>query len=185
MEIPDLAIDRFFPVIMLAGIIAAGFISGLTGDEPEIIIAVFGFIAVIYSIKRNFQKIGLEMIWNGKKFPEWMILLVAATKGAMMIFPVSLLLTLLFRTPVIFELIIVGPLVALLENRKTFFVFPVLSKEVAFQFALIIQLFAIVAVTRDMVIIAILAAPVSFLLSFLIYRIDKKIEEQINAREDE
>lgn len=175
---------------MLTGIIAAGFLARLTGEKPEVLIAVAGTAATIFSINRNFRKIELELIYNGRKMPEWVVLLTAAIRGIILIIPISFILGLMFRTPIGFQLIVVAPLVALLENRKiSRQKILVIFTEIIFQFVLIIQFAAIIFIIKGMTAIAISVMPLSFFLCFWAYRIErkieKKIEEQINARQDE
>lgn len=184
MQILELALEKFFPVIMLVGIIASGFLVPLTGDKPEVLIAVIGTLATIFSVRRNFQKIELKLFWNGRKIPDWALLLIAAAKGIANIVLLSLILSLFFRTSVIFQVTIIAPFMALMENRKNGLKFLVISREIVFQFVLIVQIFVIISITGGKIALATIAIPLSFLLCLWTRRIERKIEEQINARQD-
>lgn len=193
-EIPSLAIRKFFPVIMIVGIIVAWLTSRLTNDKPEVLIAVAGTIATIFSIHRNSQKIQLSMEYNGRKVPDWVPLLSAAILGIVVVVAISFVISFLSRIQLGFIMAATSCIIALSENRRLERQFIVLSAEVLFQLTLIVQGFVIIAIIRNFVAITIVVIAIfSFLLSFFLclqaYRIErniqKKIEEQINAREDE
>lgn len=175
---------------MLVSIVAASLMADLTGDKPEILIAVAGTVAVIFNIRRNFQKTELEIIYNGWKFPEWAMLLIAAIYSLIFIIPISLFFSLMFRTNIVSQLIFIAPMMALFDNRKISrrkILVP--ATEIIFQLVLIIQFIAIVAITKGTITFAIASLPFSFFFCLYAYRIEeriqKKIEEQTNARQDQ
>lgn len=162
---------------MLLSIIAVGFASPLIGEKPEVLIGVISIIAIVFSTKWELRD---------SKIPDWKILLESAAIGMGLIISISLLLSILFQAPISSQLIIVAPLMALIDNRKIARrKMLVLSTEIIFQFVLIVQMIAIISISRGIIIFSIIAIPISFWLCFWAYRIERKIEEQINARQDE
>ncbi|MDP2705718.1 MAG: hypothetical protein Q8O49_00740 [bacterium] len=176
-EIPDFAMGKFFPVLMLLGIIAAGLISQAINEKIEVLIAIIGILAIVLNSKWELRD---------SKIPEWKILLKSAAIGMGLTISVSLALSILFRTSIGSQLMIVSPLIAMMNNRNIARrKIIVLSTEILFQITLIIQLFVIIIISDKMIGIAIIGIPLSFILCFIANRIEQKIKDQINARQDQ
>ncbi len=175
---------------MLLGIIAAGSLSRLIDEKTYVLIAVAGTTGTIFIIRRNFQKIGLVMIYNGQKIPEWAMLPIAAIMGATTITAFSFLVSILSGSKMGSILPGISCAVALIENRKAEGrMMLTLSSEIRFMMTLIIQFLSIIAVIKGFDLIAKWGLLPSFAFCFPDYLFIRKIEKiedsKKNARQDE